>query len=408
MRIGELAARAGVNVETIRYYERRGLIGEPPRGERGHRRYGDEDVRFVRAIKAAQGLGFALAEIEDLLRVARRGESAVPEALRVRAAGKLDEIDEKLASLRRMRTALASLVGCGCVSLDDCVCGAAVIARRGAEPKPAPDAPFHLTNGDSAARTLRRTELRGPVLAWRDVLHEGPVPPGDARTVNEARARFLAETGRDESADILDELERRDRRFLAALAEGREVVLWFEHDLYDQLQLLQVLALAAQSRVQTESLRLICVDRFEGRPRFHGLGELEADELTTLWSLRRPVRSATLAAAVEAWAALREPDPRGLEALAARDHAGLPFLGAAVVRLLEELPAAGDGLSRTERELLQTLAHRPAKPHDLMLAVGAAEEAPFMGDTWMWLRLSGLATGHRPLVAARGGVPEPP
>src|SRR5207249_11608532 len=136
-----------------------------------------------------------------------------------------------------------------------------------------------------------------PVLAWRDVLHEGPVPPGDARTVNEARARFLAETGRDESADILDELERRDRRFLTALAEGREVVLWFEHDLYDQLQLLQVLALAGEA----PRLELINVGAFEGRPDFHGLGELTAGELESLWPLRRPVTDGVLELARAAW-----------------------------------------------------------------------------------------------------------
>src|SRR5262245_16318185 len=111
MRIGELARRAGVNVETVRYYERRGLLGEPPRGPRGHRTYGDVDVRFLRAVKAAQRLGFALADVEDVLRIARGGERRVPEAVRIRAAQRLDEIDEKLASLGRMRAGLATLIG---------------------------------------------------------------------------------------------------------------------------------------------------------------------------------------------------------------------------------------------------------------------------------------------------------
>ena len=60
MRVGEVAERAGVNVETLRYYERRGLLPEPARTPNGHRRYDDETVRFVRAIKEAQGLGFTL------------------------------------------------------------------------------------------------------------------------------------------------------------------------------------------------------------------------------------------------------------------------------------------------------------------------------------------------------------
>ena len=65
MRIGEVAEGAGVNVETLRYYERRGLLPEPPRGEGGHREYGADAIRFVRAVKEAQSLGFSLAEIEE-------------------------------------------------------------------------------------------------------------------------------------------------------------------------------------------------------------------------------------------------------------------------------------------------------------------------------------------------------
>ena len=60
MRIGETARRAGVNIETLRYYERRGLLPEPPRTPFGHRSYDEETVRFVRAIKEVQGLGFTL------------------------------------------------------------------------------------------------------------------------------------------------------------------------------------------------------------------------------------------------------------------------------------------------------------------------------------------------------------
>jgi DNA-binding transcriptional MerR regulator len=406
VRIGELARRAGVNVETIRYYERRGLLGDPPRTPRGHRTYADEDVRFVRAVKAAQGLGFALRDVEDVLRVARKGESRVPEAVRIRAAQRLDEIDEKLASLGRMRAALAELIGCGCATLDDCVCGAAVLARRGAEPRPAPDAPFHLTNGDSTALTLRRTQLRGPVLAWRDVLHEGPIPAGDDAAVRDARARFLVKAGWGRRhADVVDELERRDRRFLEALADGREVVLWFEHDLYDQLQLVQALALAARAGVPTDAARLICIDRFPGKPSFAGLGELDEAELASLWGTRVPVDDAMLGAAVEAWDALRASDPLPLERLAGPNDSVLEFLPAALERLLEELPGVGDGLGRSERQLLEALRDGATTPGEAFLRSWPAEEAPFLGDTWAWLRLHELAAGARPLVTP---LPTPP
>src|SRR5213080_4863410 len=102
VRIGETAERAGVNIETLRYYERRGLLPEPPRSPNGHRRYDDDSVRFLRAIKDAQDAGFTLAEIEEYLRASRRTASP-SEALRVRMAAKIDEIDTRIAALRRTR-----------------------------------------------------------------------------------------------------------------------------------------------------------------------------------------------------------------------------------------------------------------------------------------------------------------
>ncbi|HJU37448.1 MAG TPA: MerR family transcriptional regulator [Gaiellaceae bacterium] len=92
MRVGEVAERAGVNVETLRYYERRGLLPAPEREPSGHRRYDEETVRFLRAIKEAQALGFTLSEITDVLKAVRRS-GRPSEALRVRMAAKIDEID---------------------------------------------------------------------------------------------------------------------------------------------------------------------------------------------------------------------------------------------------------------------------------------------------------------------------
>jgi hypothetical protein len=103
-------------------------------------------------------------------------------------------------------------------------------------------------------------------------------------------------------------------------------------------------------------------------------------------------------AAAAAWDAFREPDPRAVESLVASPPAELPFLGAALVRLLEELPATGDGLGRTERQLLQALADGATTPGALMVASMEAEEAPFLGDDWLWLRLDALSAGRCPLV----------
>jgi hypothetical protein len=94
--------------------------------------------------------------------------------------------------------------------------------------------PLHVTNGDSAANTLRQTALGGAVLPWQDVLHEGPVPAGPRRGLLQARAAFVSACGWGSGPSILASLERRDRQVAQALRDGQQVVLWFEHDLYDQ------------------------------------------------------------------------------------------------------------------------------------------------------------------------------
>ena len=109
MRIGEVASRAGVNIETLRYYERRGLLPEPDREASGYRRYQDESVRVVRFIKRAQELGLSLADIEELLRLADGGPASCRE-VRELAAAKIAEVERRIESLEAMRRSLVALV----------------------------------------------------------------------------------------------------------------------------------------------------------------------------------------------------------------------------------------------------------------------------------------------------------
>lgn len=109
MRSGQLARRAGVNVETLRYYERRGLLEPPSRLPSGYRAYGDEAVRIIRFIKRAQELGFSLAEVETLLELAAGGPEAC-DAAQSLAANKVADLDRRIETMRRMRDSLTTLV----------------------------------------------------------------------------------------------------------------------------------------------------------------------------------------------------------------------------------------------------------------------------------------------------------
>ena len=114
LRIGEVAAQAGVNVQTLRYYERRGLLEEPERRPSGYRTYAPEAVRLVRFIKRAQDLGFTLKEVHELLRL-RESQPRSRTKVRELAEAKIRDIDEKTRHLRAIRKALTVLT-------DSCAC----------------------------------------------------------------------------------------------------------------------------------------------------------------------------------------------------------------------------------------------------------------------------------------------
>jgi MerR family mercuric resistance operon transcriptional regulator len=121
MRSSQVASAAGVNLQTLRYYERRGLLAEPERSLGGHRLYPAEAVTVLRVIKAAQGLGFTLDEVADLLdagqhRHGRRGDTG----LQTRARVKLAEVEAKIADLQVIASTLRAAVDAGCDDLVTC------------------------------------------------------------------------------------------------------------------------------------------------------------------------------------------------------------------------------------------------------------------------------------------------
>ncbi|WP_405451894.1 MerR family transcriptional regulator [Streptomyces erythrochromogenes] len=120
LRSGQVAEAAGVNVQTLRYYERRGLLAAPARSNGGHRLYSEDAVTALRVIKAAQRLGFTLDEVAELLEAGRHRHGRPVAGLQERAAAKLAEVDAKIADLTTIRTALAAAVEAGCDDLTAC------------------------------------------------------------------------------------------------------------------------------------------------------------------------------------------------------------------------------------------------------------------------------------------------
>jgi MerR family mercuric resistance operon transcriptional regulator len=120
LRSGQLAKAAGVNVQTLRYYERRGLLPDPQRSLGGHREYGPEAVTVLRVVRGLARLGFTLSEISELIEVgSHRGPRP---GLREAAERKLAEVEARISDLHQVRTTLNAVLTAGCSDLAACSC----------------------------------------------------------------------------------------------------------------------------------------------------------------------------------------------------------------------------------------------------------------------------------------------
>jgi hypothetical protein len=278
---------------------------------------------------------------------------------------------------------------------------------------------LNITNGDCAADTLRHV-VDGRIETAKDVLHEGPCPMLEGDAWHEVRARFLSGDEPARYLAIKAGLGRADETMAEACRRGDGIVLWFEHDLFDQLAIIRVLDLIA--RVQPGgSTRgdwsMVCIGSFPGIDRFIGLGQLTTNQLATLVGTGVPVITGHLDLARDAWRAFREPDPaalvdlaRQLDAVRIASSEGapvLPFLGDALLRFLAEYPSAANGLSRTEQLALQVLLAGPSPAGALFAATQSEEERPFMGDSTFFDILQRLAMARVPLVSIDPGAGDP-
>ena len=258
---------------------------------------------------------------------------------------------------------------------------------------------LHVLNGDSVRMSLEHSDVPGAFAVYAEILHEGRVPPDSGtRAWREVRSRYLASRDYLPYADAMHNLEVWDGK-LEAYGDYDEVVLWFEHDLFDQLLLVRHLEWFSRQPPGRTALSLICIGEFPGFEPFHGLGQLNPEQLTSLLGTREPVSPEQIALGARTWRAFTASDPVELNALVRTgDTRVLPFLAGAFRRFLEEYPTLSTGLPRTERQILSLLAAESLTPARLFVAMQRLEERVFMGDTTFWKRVLDLASGATPLV----------
>ena len=257
---------------------------------------------------------------------------------------------------------------------------------------------LHVYNGDSTADTARAAAIPGEHLTWREALVCGPSPAdlSDAEFI-EVRAKHLSTGYNVQLEKCRGELVTMYEA-LAGFAEHDEVVLWFEHDLFCQVQLIYLLKWFAARDLGKTKLSMVCINEFPGAQSFHGLGELNEQQLQSLFPQRSAVNAAQLELAVRAWEAYSSSDARLLISLLRSDTSSLPFLNDALQKHLERFPSTRNGLGRVENTALNLIVEGYSKFRALFPAFTRRESTYGFGDAQVYLSLETLMTARKPLL----------
>ena len=255
---------------------------------------------------------------------------------------------------------------------------------------------LHVANGHCTTRLIESSRVPGRTTIWADPLNDGPVPGNIADDeLLRVRAGFLAAT-----PDQVEEVAADLAQWRAAIddqAAYDELVLWFEHDLFDQLNVIQLLSHLGMRKL-SKPATMVQIDSYAGDSSFKGIGELTPVDVETLFDTRRPITADQLTLAARAWSAYRSADPRAIEQLLQGDTSALPFLAAALARHLEEFPSDADGLSRSERRLMELALDRPIDIHEALPRMHDGETAYYITDLSFFDAANALASSSPPLL----------
>ena len=263
---------------------------------------------------------------------------------------------------------------------------------------------LHILDGASSAVTLAETDVPGKVFAWREALISGPTParPNEDEWIA-IRSEYLSTHYGVELEKCKSDLEEQSET-LASYPEHDEVVLWFEHDLFCQTNLLYLLNWFSRQQLGSTKLSLIWIGEFPGIDDFRGLGQLNANQLASLFEQRHEITTRELELGHEAWHAYCAPDPSSLLQLLKEDLSALPFLKRALESHLARFPSTGNGLGQIENTGLQLIANGYERFGDLFRRFSSAQRVYGLGDFQLWLDLWGLSNVPRPLLQIANGA----
>lgn len=253
---------------------------------------------------------------------------------------------------------------------------------------------LHLVNGDCAVQHLKHLGIQGEILSWMDMLHEGRVRALPLQECSELRAQTLAHYGYGELQENLRRFEMRDWELLEKNRHD-SILIWNTFELFDQLQLMQMLDFYQDLATEGISIRVLfledylgCLDSVEGVVEQAGI-----------------VDDQMLRSGSNLWRAFGEGSPESLFILSSSDRSGLPFMQKALRRLFQEYPCPQKGVNKTERLLLEIIASGETRPGKVFKCFIEKDQPNFYGDLPFFKRIEHLCNNTNPAIRKRDGSP---
>ncbi|MDQ0902889.1 DUF1835 domain-containing protein [Paenibacillus sp. V4I7] len=263
---------------------------------------------------------------------------------------------------------------------------------------------LHIVNGDAFGDKLRVSGIDGDIMVWRESLYEGPIgmQMSDSVLLSIRAAYMNLQHGIPE--ELFKSITLQQEKAMDRLAEDiDEIVLWFEHDLYDQLMLCYLLSRLFALPNPSLKLSLLSINQFPGVEFFHGLGQLNVDQITQLHDKWLPVNEDQLLLACKVWTAYSASEPILMATLLEEDLSALPFLQKALQANSERYPSSQNGLSANQQLILELIGEEEMPILSLFKRVSQTASHYGLGDLQFWAIVDSIRKCEIPLVRLAGG-----
>lgn len=261
---------------------------------------------------------------------------------------------------------------------------------------------LHIVNGDIVGDKLRKGNVRGDILVWREVYPVGPVflETGELHQ-RSPRVEYLERTLGIPADDYVTNCKSQEQ-ILRNFHKYDEIVLWFEHDLFDQLMLSYLLHWFSNQALGHTKLNLLCIGDYPGIDLFRGLGQLTSKQLGTLSGTWQRVGQKELDTGSIIWEAYTSPNIESHVEILEKDTSALPFAHAALELHLSRLPSPINGLGIVEQTILELIRHGVDTPRKLLKEIGNRLSVLGMGDLELWYRLRNMSEQPHALIKIPG------